>query len=66
MVAMQSLPFKPGAYLDVRVEHDDHCPVMRGQSKCHCSPNIYINANDQSYEVLPDGCTRRLEGSNPK
>lgn len=63
-LAVQSLPFKAGACVDVRVEHDDSCPMRKGRSKCWCRPNIYLDCDGAQFEVLPNGEPRRVTNHN--
>jgi hypothetical protein len=56
--AMQALPVKPGTIATVHVEHDTHCPMLRGKPTCRCSPDIFIQSAAGRIEVLFDGSIR--------
>jgi hypothetical protein len=56
--AMQNLPFSPGTLATAHVQHDAHCPMLRGKPTCRCSPDIFIESGTGRIEVLPDGGIR--------
>lgn len=62
--AMKSLPLIPGTLATVRVQHDAHCPMLRGNQACRCSPDIFIESGAGWIEVLPDGNLRYTAESN--
>lgn len=63
LIAYQQLHLPP-QYIIANVQHDSHCPCLRGKPHCRCSPDIVLTTTAGKIEVLDDGTCRHTSTLN--
>lgn len=61
--AYAALALQPQCII-ARVQHDAHCPRLRGKTVCKCAPTIVLETSAGKIEVMPDGACRHMNALN--